>query len=237
MSNDDYQRLEQQRLAQEQERRRVEQARVDREREASRIRDEQNEENRTRRREDVLRQYQAATAPPRRRSHGRWLRLPAARAPSSARPAGAVPPGSISARTGAAPERSRKGAGWRRRPALPAHSLEGVPTRGRARWPRARIWWAVAAGCATVTACDAPGISISRCACARSAMWCSSAHGRLRSSSPKRNHDGISFHSGRAPDGSTSASCVTGRCVTAMRAVCSAGTSAANCSWKRSRAM
>src|SRR5215204_7503001 len=56
----------------------------------------------------------------------------------------------------------------------------------------------------------------------------------LRSSSPKTNQDGSSCHSGRSPDGSTSASWVTGRCVAAMRAACGAGTSAQNCSWKRS---
>ena len=59
----------------------------------------------------------------------------------------------------------------------------------------------------------------------------------LRSSSPNTNHDGSSFHSGRSPDGSSSASCVTGRCVTAMRAACGSGTSAQNCSWKRSGAI
>ena len=59
----------------------------------------------------------------------------------------------------------------------------------------------------------------------------------MRSSSPIRNHDGTCFHSGRSPDGSTSASCVAGRCVAAITAACGAGTSAQNCSWNRSAAM
>ena len=59
----------------------------------------------------------------------------------------------------------------------------------------------------------------------------------MRSSSPIRNHDGTSFHSGRSPDGSMSASWVAGRCVAAISAACGAGTSGQKMSWKLSAAM
>ena len=59
----------------------------------------------------------------------------------------------------------------------------------------------------------------------------------MRSSSPIRNHDGTSFHSGRSPDGSTSASWVAGRCVAAISAARGAGTSWQKMSWKLSAAM
>ena len=59
----------------------------------------------------------------------------------------------------------------------------------------------------------------------------------LRSCAAIRNQEGSSFHRGRSPEGSWSASSVTGRCVAAMRAASGAGTSAANCSWKASRSM
>ena len=69
-------------------------------------------------------------------------------------------------------------------------------------------------------ACEAPAIAIVRCERARSAMKWWRAGGMMRSSSPNRNQDGTSFHSGRSPDGSVSASCVAGRCVAAISAAC-----------------
>jgi hypothetical protein len=65
---------------------------------------------------------------------------------------------------------------------------------------------------------------------------CSSG-GMMRSSSPMRSHDGTSFHSGRGPDGSTSASWVAGRCVVASSVTWGAVTSWQNTSWKLSGAM
>jgi hypothetical protein len=62
------------------------------------------------------------------------------------------------------------------------------------------------------------------------------AAGMMWSCSPIRNHDGTSFHSGRSPDGSVSASCVAGRWVMAIRAACGAGMSWQKMSWKLSGA-
>ena len=59
----------------------------------------------------------------------------------------------------------------------------------------------------------------------------------LRSSSAIRNHDGSLRHSGHSPDGSVSASWVTGRCMVAISAACRAGTSAQNWPWNRSWVM
>ena len=58
----------------------------------------------------------------------------------------------------------------------------------------------------------------------------------MRSSSPIRNQDGTCFHSGRSPDGSTSASWVAGRCVAASSAAPGAGRSRQNTSLKLSDA-
>jgi hypothetical protein len=68
-------------------------------------------------------------------------------------------------------------------------------------------------------------------------MKCSSWDATLRSGSPNTNHEGSSFRSGRSPEGSTRASCVAGRCVTAILAARAAGTSAQNWLWKRSPVM
>ena len=58
----------------------------------------------------------------------------------------------------------------------------------------------------------------------------------MRSCSPIRNHDGTSFHSGRSPDGSVSASCVAGRWVMAISPARGAATSWQNTSLKLSGA-
>ena len=86
-----------------------------------------------------------------------------------------------------------------------------------ARWAR---------GCATETACDAPGISIVRWARARSAMKRSSALGDVPVALAEDEPGRQLLPRGRAGL-SDSAASVIGRCVAAISAASAAGTSAA----------
>ena len=80
----------------------------------------------------------------------------------------------------------------------------------------------------TAMACEAPSTATVLCAVgALGHVGAGEPAGMMRSSSPIRNHDAhVLPTSGRSPDGSTSASCVAGRCVAAITAACGAGTSA-----------
>src|SRR5690606_7780006 len=95
--------------------------------------------------------------------------------------------------------------------------------------PAAAIVATTSSGCETLMACDAPAISRTVWAPARSAPARSTAAGMLRSSSPNTCQDGVSFQAGRAVGSpSDSAASVTGRCVAPMTRACASGTSAAN---------